>query len=762
MHGSVTGHIAVGRFVLEIGDPSGAVVREASGAGRAHIRPRSTPVFQRPRSIPGLLGRRAELATALSALDAGLSIEVTGEPGIGKTAVLRHLAHHPRAGSFPDGIVYLTARHQSSGDLLQGIFETFYDSDACQPTEVEIRRALQDKKALILLDDVQLAQDPLEYVLEIAPRSSFVIATRDQRLWGEVRRLTLNGLAVEDAALFLEREIERPLDAAERPSAMLLCAAVGGHPLRLRQAAAIARERGIPPDGWAREIAPGDLVIELMASADDKQRRTLLALTALPGLPLPAQHVSGIADVPDVESTLMTLVRRGLVVSGQSRHRLADGVSDRLRRTEDLNPWANRAITYFTAWAERHGRSPDALLEESDTLLRAQQCAMDARRWGEALLLGRLVEGALIVGKRWGAWSTALERCLAAAKTIGDRSAEAWALHEIGTRAVCLGGTARARALLGQAASLRDELNDEAGAAASRRNLGFVLAPAFEEPRARSPLLDDPRDLDLLPLRDDILSSIPMRTTNWAGVVAIVALLIPFMGALGYWAALPDASWKSWDLASIGSLLQGGIGGAAAEPRVVRFAADPGRIEPGEQVRLCYEAVNGTRLRIDPDVGELGNLRRDCVTVSPSKTTTYMVTVRGARGQSADRTAQVLVDVAAVPEEPHAVPPYRVSDAIAGEPPPASGAPRGPAPDRASILIFTARPGSIATAGSTNLCYAVSGALRARIEPGIGEVDPADTLTCRRVAPARATTYELVASGRDGVAVRQQLVIVSR
>ena len=330
----------------------------------------------------------------------------------------------------------------------------------------------------------------------------------------------------------------------------------------------------------------------------------------------------------------------------------------------------------------------------------------------------------------------------------------------MGTRAVCLGGTARARALLVQAASLRDELNDEAGADASRRNLGFVLAPAFEEPRARSPLLDDPRDLDLLPLRDDILSSIPTCTTNRAGVVALVALLIAFMGALGYWAALPDASWKSWDLASVGSLLQGGIGGAAAEPRVVQFAADPGRIEPGEQVRLCYEAVNGSRLRIDPDVGELANLRRDCVTVSPSETTTYMLTVRGANGQRADQTAQVLVDVGAALEEPHAAA-YPASDAIAGEPPPAP-APRGSASDRASILIFTARPGSIATAGSTNLCYAVSGALRARIEPGIGKVDPADTLTCRRVAPARATTYELIASGRDGVAVRQQLVIVSR
>jgi hypothetical protein len=79
-----------------------------------------------------------------------------------------------------------------------------------------------------------------------------------------------------------------------------------------------------------------------------------------------------------------------------------------------------------------------------------------------------------------------------------------------------------------------------------------------------------------------------------------------------------------------------------------------------------------------------------------------------------------------------------------------------------SILIFTARPGSIATTRSTQICYAVSGASQARIEPSIGEVDPTPTLSCRRVAPRRTTTYELTAYGRDGRHARQQVVVVVR
>ena len=241
-----------------------------------------------------------------------------------------------------------------------------------------------------------------------------------------------------------------------------------------------------------------------MASIDEKQRRALLALAALPGVPLRALHVSAIAEVPDIEPSLTALVRRGLVVSSQSRHQLADGVGDRLRRTEDLKPWANRAITYFTAWAERYLRRQDILLQESEALLRVQQYAADARRSGEVLHLGRLLEGPLVVGARWGAWAVTLERCLAAAKAIGDRSAEAWALHELGSRALCLGEAGTARALLNQAVKLREMLNDDAAAAASRRNLSFVLPPVSEYSRERATTpLDDVLDLDSLPLRDE-------------------------------------------------------------------------------------------------------------------------------------------------------------------------------------------------------------------------------------------------------------------
>jgi hypothetical protein len=781
LYGALPGQIAVGRHLLQISEPSGAVLREALRTERAHIRPRPTPILLRPRLIRGLFDRRTELTSALSALDSGLPIEVSGEPGVGKTAFLRHLAHHPRAASFVDGIVYLTARHQASADVVQLLFEAFYESEEiCKPTEAEIRRCLQDKQALILLDDVHLPQHELEEVLDIAPRSAFAVATRDRCLWGEVRSILLKGLPEEDALLLFEREIERPFRGEERSAAATICAAIEGHPLRILQAAAITRQQGISPaGGGAGSITPSGLIKELTASIDDKQRRALLALTALPGVPLHAQHVSNIADVPDIEPPLMALVRLGLVVSSQSRHRLASGVADRLRRTEDPKPWVNRAITYFTAWAERHRRNAGKLLEESEALLRAQQCASETRRFGEVLHLGRLLEASLVLGARWGAWATSLERCLEAAKAIGDRSLEAWALHEMGTRAVCLGEPGMARASLSQAVKLREALGETAAAAASRLNLGFVLAPAPDHPRERGVTsLEDALDVDSLPLRDEAPPAIRASKTNSVWAVSLVVCLLAILAALAY-QAVPGASSNFRSLAGLGSLLHSGPGGAAAsartaaarqpprtvaEPRVLQFSAVPDRVAPGETVRLCYGVVNGAHVRIEPDIGELVDPRQSCVTATPMETTTYTLTVSSADGESLRQTVRVLVGPAGSQasglDEPVVVPSGAVPESAVVTPAPP--APQAPAEDRPNILIFTARPGSISAGGPTQLCYAVTGASRARIEPGLGEVHPAGALTCLRVAPVRTTTYELTAYSRDGHHVREQLVIVVR
>jgi hypothetical protein len=736
LHGAIAGQIATGRHVLQIGEPCGVLVGEAARAEPAHVRARPTPILLRPRMIRCLFGRETELAEILRALDTGVPIELTGEPGIGKTAILRHLAHHPLATSFDDGIVYVSARQQSSADLRQLLFEAFYESDEIRkPTETETRRGLQGKRALILLDDVRLPPDELDQVLDVAPHSAFVVAARERCSVREVRGVALKGLAAEDGVTLLEHEIERPIDASERSAAATLCAVLEGHPFRILQAASIVREQRISLDACARTIAPGRFMVEVIAPIDEKQRRALLALSALAGVPLSVQHVSGIAELTDIEASLMKLARRGVLVCNESRFVPASGVADYLRRTEDLNPWVNRAVTYFTAWAERHRRDPVILLKESEALLRVQQNAADNRRWGEALRIGSILEGALVVGSRWGAWAIDLERCLAAAKAIGDKAAEGWALHEIGTQHLCVGHPDAARASLAQAVKVREATGDTAAAAASRRNLEFVPAPVAVAPRAKRAVRDSRFDVDWLELQDMREPAFFSSDTKRVGAMPIVLLAFAVLAALAYWAAAARPS--STDTAPQPS---------PADLRVLQFSSSADRIAPGESVRLCYEVANGVRVRIDPGISDVLALPRNCVSAMPADTTTYLLTAYGAGGDER-QTARVLVTVG----EP------RTSNAsLASSAAPAEGS------DRASILIFSPRPGSFVTNAPTNLCYALRDAVDARVEPGIGEVAPASTLTCLRVSPVRTTTYELIAHGRDGYPVKQQLVIIVR
>jgi hypothetical protein len=204
------GEIAVGNYVLQIGATHGSVVNLAPAGHRSAPQARPTPVFLRPRSFAGLLDREAEIDSATAALQTATPVEFYGQPGLGKTTLLRHLAHHAPAPSFPDGIVYLSARQQPVADLLQSLFDAFYESDApFKPTDTQVRHALQSKKALILLDDVNLGRDEVVALLDAAPGCTFLLASPERRLWGEGRAVALHGLPLDDALALVEQELGR-------------------------------------------------------------------------------------------------------------------------------------------------------------------------------------------------------------------------------------------------------------------------------------------------------------------------------------------------------------------------------------------------------------------------------------------------------------------------------------------------------------------------------------------------------------------------
>ena len=499
IEGGISGQVAIGNNILQIGEVHGGVVNVTMPGQQPKTQPRPTPVFLRPRPFPDLLDRETEVDAATAALQSATPVEFHGQAGLGKTSLLRHLAHHPTTNSFPSGVVYLSVRHQSVEDLLQSLYDAFYESDVpFKPTDAEIRHALQGKQALVILDDVELERDEVEALMDAAPSCTFLLASPERRLWGEGQALGLPGLPPDDALALVERRLGRSLTPQEQPAARDLCAALEGHPLHLTQAVAIVREEGLPLAEVARQAqAPSPteaLTAQVLASLSKPERRILATLAALDGAPLHADHLTALTGLTDAAPALQALLRRGLVQAHSPRYSLTGALGQALQQAWELTPWAERALAYFTTWVEGHLQSPDRLLEEADAILRTLEWAAGAGRWTEVLRLGRAVEGALTLCGRWSAWAQVLRWVLQAARALKDQAAEAWALHQGGTRALCLGDATTARAALTQALHLRKALDDRAGAAVTQHNLSLLVgvppAPPRKPPapKARPPL----------------------------------------------------------------------------------------------------------------------------------------------------------------------------------------------------------------------------------------------------------------------------------
>jgi hypothetical protein len=157
--GEVLGDVNIGNYTLRIGTLNGGVVNLAPPEHTsAPPQPRPGPVMLLPRAFSGFLDRREEVSAAAPVLQGASPVEFHGPPGVGKTALLHYLAHYKFGPVFPDGVVFFSEiRHRPVDDLLLDFFDAFYERDpAYIPTRVQVRHALREERALVVLDDVDL------------------------------------------------------------------------------------------------------------------------------------------------------------------------------------------------------------------------------------------------------------------------------------------------------------------------------------------------------------------------------------------------------------------------------------------------------------------------------------------------------------------------------------------------------------------------------------------------------------------------------
>ena len=314
-----SGQIAVGAHVLRIGSVQGGIVDVAATRQQPQPRARPVPIQLRPRPFPAILDRIEETAAAIRALESLQSVELFGEIGIGKTVVLRHLAHTINSKLFQDGIIYREVRGVPPEDILQLLWGDFFECDVpFRPTDSQLRHDLQAKNALVILDAAELTRTEAERVMNVAAGCTFLLGSSDRHLWGsEAHATQLAGLPAKDVRALIERELNRPLTADEALTVEPITVAFKGNPLRILQEVAMARSndrslasvaQDLRSDGSSEKFAA-----HIAAPLSSAQRRILSALAIFSGAPVQATTLSELLQIDHIEPILEELEERHLV-----------------------------------------------------------------------------------------------------------------------------------------------------------------------------------------------------------------------------------------------------------------------------------------------------------------------------------------------------------------------------------------------------------------------------------------------------------------
>ncbi|HEV2060458.1 MAG TPA: tetratricopeptide repeat protein, partial [Solirubrobacteraceae bacterium] len=488
--GSVSdSQLAIGEHIVQNNIAAGAIVNQIAGQqGPIPPRARDKPVSVKPREPPRLVGRDKELVAATSALAAREPVQFSGRAGAGKTAMLRHLAHGT-VGAFPDGVIYYRSRSESLDDLLLRIFEFLYAcEERLKPTSAELCLYLEDTQALLLLDDVDLEREDLETLLLTLPRSVFVFGSPERSLWCDGTAIGLRGLGDDAALMLVEQYLGRPLASHEAGDFAALCRALDGQPLQIIKAVSQVREEGVPaselvPSGKPFPSAPEQLGAQIVETLTPEARQALMLMAALGGAPLHTDHVAAMTGSRDTAALLADLEERGLAKSHSPRYSVTDAIAA-LRPTDAESRWRRQLLTYFAEHAEAHAAQPQRLRDDLEPIIATLRSGASAGDWRAVLRLARAADPIAAASKLWGAWATILGIALDAARRLGEQAQEAWALHQLGTRALCLGDADEARRRLGEALRIRERIGDRA-AEITRHNMRHLPgAPPPSRPPA--------------------------------------------------------------------------------------------------------------------------------------------------------------------------------------------------------------------------------------------------------------------------------------
>jgi len=480
--GNFSGNLVAGNYNLVVNNPNGGVVNVLQPAMKAEFTPRLRPINLRPRSFHGLLDRKEEVELIKSAFASATPISLFGESGMGKTSLLRNAAFLPEAEQFQDGIVYIPARAVEVHDLLQKLFDAFFDCTVEQKaTEAEIRNGLKDVRALVILDDLTVPREDVSILLDAMPQSLFVLASAERALWGEGQPMGLDGLPEEEALQLFQRELGRSLSEDEKPTALQICRILLFHPLRILQSASLMREDAVSIQQILKSLTAtqtqSPAVEVTLQTSSETQKKVLSLLAVAGGFALTREPIKALASSPVLEGEIKALIQRGLVLEQGAGLSLSGDAVSALNGIWDLSGWEDALVNHFTGWLKTAPQ--DMLVDQmEDVLYHLLKRTGEKKQWPQLVTLGNALERVSILRKKWQRWLQILGWMRKAAQALADKKLEGWVLHQLGTRSMCLGAKVEAQSFLEQAVNLRRAIGDKAGLQVTQSNLTVLKGVA--------------------------------------------------------------------------------------------------------------------------------------------------------------------------------------------------------------------------------------------------------------------------------------------
>jgi hypothetical protein len=486
------------QYVVNIGAVQGGVINLAGPGKEAvdRIHPRPNPPHILPRGVSGFLDREQEQRAVGQALARGQVVDVHGPDGMGKTALVSQAMYSQLPSAFPDGMVYLSARHETAEDLLQELLESFFETGEghVKVTENDVRRSMAGKRALIAVDDANhLEEGEAEALAQVVPQCALLIAGREQQLWQGVG-VPLGGLPKEEAVALFERHWGS-VPAQERPTVGAICEALGDVPLAIIKTASTAAKRNVPLSQVLHEVQPrieprnpiGQTVGMIGGLLSEGEQRVLAGLAAPGGASVGLDALEAITGLPleTINRYLARLEKMELVHPEDHRYSLDNGIRPTIRQVGVDEEMERRAAEYYRQRAgELRGQSPDP---DEENVIAALGYCYQRQQWKQVIEIVRAMEPYLATTGRWGQWRKRLHNAWQAARELGDRASEAWAQNQLGVIALGLADAAAAASFFKGSLSIWQALGDRAGMAIARWNLQVLLGLPPPPPQKGKP-----------------------------------------------------------------------------------------------------------------------------------------------------------------------------------------------------------------------------------------------------------------------------------